>query len=73
MLRVACRVSRAACCVLIDCRVQGLAAYWGFNEGEGRKVRDASPHHNDGIIHGSPRWVPTVTKSLFEETLVETM
>jgi hypothetical protein len=53
--------------------VQGLAAYWGFNEGEGRKVHDASPHHNDGIIYGSPRWVPTVTKPLFEETLVETM
>lgn len=52
---------------------KGLAAYWGFNEGEGREVHDASPHHNDGIIYGSPRWVPTVTKPLFEETLVETM
>ena len=42
-------------------------------EGAGKLVRDASPYRNHGTIHGSPRWVPTVAKPLFEETLVEQM
>jgi hypothetical protein len=36
--------------------VGGLVAAWGFNEGAGATVRDASPHGNTGTLVNGPAW-----------------
>ncbi len=35
-----------------------LAAWWKLDEAEGTAVADNSGHGHDGVIHGSPAWLP---------------
>ena len=35
-----------------------LIAHWNFNEGEGNVLHDVSGNGHDGIINGSPAWLP---------------
>jgi hypothetical protein len=44
----------------INSALQGLVAYWSFDEGEGDIAHDYSGHGNDGIIYGAS-WVQRVS------------
>lgn len=39
---------------------EGLVAWWGFNEGEGTVVADASPNQLKGTLKGGAQWVDGV-------------
>jgi hypothetical protein len=54
-------------------REEGLIAYWGFNEGEGVMVYDASPNKLHGRLHGQVRWVPAVTKPVMDISTIESI
>jgi hypothetical protein len=37
-----------------------LVVHWGFDEGSGSMVHDASGNGHDGTINGTPQWVPGI-------------
>jgi hypothetical protein len=41
-----------------------LIAYWTFDEGEGRMVRDVSGHGNDLVLTHEPKWCAAPPESL---------
>jgi len=50
---------------------EGLVGYWGFNEGSGSIVNDASSFGNHGSLYGNPTWIKSITKPLNDPSNVE--
>lgn len=42
----------------VDPQSEGLVAYWKFDEGEGKIIRDHTGHGNDGVAASVIAWIP---------------